>query len=603
MNNNSESPSLPNAIDGWCNLNSNHIRDSELKALQVIKYSFLKVGEAGCLIKSNNGIYLDNCEILNYLEKYIEDSHFKKKEKDKNLSHANLIINRKKLVIRKFKSVRVNFDWVEDPYNSRSWELYYHGFDFGVDLIYAYEFTKDDRYILFLINLIKSWIIRNDLSKKDLMFRRMAWNDHSSTLRLMLFSYLFKYIKNNKISLDNESIQIILNAIEVHVIANTHDDFFNHYHNHGLFQAISVIYTSLVFNNIDISLDWKKYGISKAIKYISYAINKEGVHKEHSAGYHYFAIKHFKTLLPIFEKINSGSLDKQNITKRMQSAEKFFDLLQNDDGSLVPYGDTVYGKKYCENKYIPNQTSRIFCDAGYASFKKIALHNNTSHEFHMFFTNSCFSKTHKHMDNLGIYLRANGEDWIIDSGMSPYSGDKYRRHCLSIFAHSTIAINNISPSLDKLTKCVTENISKNRDSVSVAGRHNAYYPYILERKIFYDLDNKFQITDSVMIQDKMKFNSESIIVDTLFQFPEDKIITINYNSVIITSENSRMSLYISYMPPVEEFNIDKISGQNKPYLLGWYYPMLKPTVSQVVRFRIIANPPVENLFVIEYMNV
>src|SRR5699024_9891243 len=133
----------------------------------------------------------------------------------------------------------------------------------------------------------------------------------------------------------------------------------------------------------------------------------------------------------------------------------------------------------------PNQVYPMIGDTGYIpdprikkSFKDfhdteagISILNNYNelepeNSSMLIFKSGYFNKTHKHLDDLSIYLYLNGEELLIDSGKYSYSAkDPIRQHIKSPQGHNVINLpdqtyNLENPFKEQFNLKITKRVSK-----------------------------------------------------------------------------------------------------------------------------------------------
>src|SRR5690606_2990523 len=96
-------------------------------------------------------------------------------------------------------------DWKSNPYNNRSWRLYFHSLRMVGCLARAYEFNKETDYVRKAMGIISSWHINRNNSGWD------VWTDHAVANRVLNISHLYFVAFSELEEKDKKLIKDILN--------------------------------------------------------------------------------------------------------------------------------------------------------------------------------------------------------------------------------------------------------------------------------------------------------------------------------------------------------------------------------------------------------
>jgi hypothetical protein len=220
-----------------------------------------------------------------------------------------------------------------------------------------------------------------------------------------------------------------------------------------------------------------------------------------------------------------------------------------------------------------NEHSKFFRDEGHFILRK--KENGT--EIYMHFDAAPLGflsiAAHGHADALSFILHIDGQPVFIDSGTYTYHTEpEWRSYFIGTLAHNTIRINgkdqavNGGPTLwirHYLTSVI--NLESSEDIDRVTATHDGYKKEAVQhiREIVFDKPkNEFQITDSVIVEDK-----NTVSVEIPFHIHPDMVITQSAGNCYQISKAELRNI---------EFTIDEklnpviIKGQQKPQILGWY---------------------------------
>lgn len=235
----------------------------------------------------------------------------------------------------------------------------------------------------------------------------------------------------------------------------------------------------------------------KIVKAFNEQFFKEGIHKENSSQYHYFALE-------IFEK---------NLNKELFSnAKEMLETLEN-------------AKRNCAYMHFPNNESLMTGDSNFEIIKPrkeekmkegISYFNESGYTYiyeendtpsMLFFDTAFLSNKHKHADFFNILLYEYGKNILVDAGKySDIGNNPFRRYCISTCAHNTVLIDNEDYKLDKKYFFTSKIIKKQKTKNYYVLSTSHYYDYSKtyhDRHIFYKPSEFLCIVD-VLISDEDK---------------------------------------------------------------------------------------------------
>jgi len=159
---------------------------------------------------------------------------------------------------------------------------------------------------------------------------------------------------------------------------------------------------------------------------------QEGMHLEHSPGYHIFSINTIRRM------IRSGWYGDTNLKKIFRLASNNTNWLVFPDGTISKSGDSEQGNHRYGfiNKNSPIKRAKLFSEAGYAIVRGKSTEQNLRSM--LFVTAGHHSNVHKHADDLSFELYDKDRFWIVDTGKFSYSRLDWRRFTNSARAHNTI---------------------------------------------------------------------------------------------------------------------------------------------------------------------
>src|SRR3990172_11803730 len=368
-----------------------------------------------------------------------------------------------------YPSVKLQNDiaWTEFFFNDYSWNFSLHAMDYIYTLVNAYRQTSNLQYLKRAEELILEWISDNS----DYYFlppSGFSWGDHSTALRLI--NWLYFWEEWSKSSLFTSSkMKLILSSILAHAERLANPEFYNYHHNHGISQDIALLSVISVFPEIAKTTEWLRLACNRLKEQINFAVSPNGVHLEHSPGYHFYGLRQIvevRNLLSDMSALdgfkNDFDIDLEEIITKMIHYVKY---IVQPNSNIAPIGDTgslnikffkgllrPFIDKDKELKYILTNgnsgsladTAISFKDEGYAIIRgsnggKIPFEKS----FHLFFTTAANKgRVHRHYDELSFILSYGGYELLIDPGNYSYKNDEYRSFVISPKAHNTITVDD-----------------------------------------------------------------------------------------------------------------------------------------------------------------
>ncbi|WP_279402158.1 heparinase II/III family protein [Arthrobacter sp. JCM 19049] len=305
------------------------------------------------------------------------------------------------------------------------------------------------------------------------------------------------------------------------------DEAFNPGNNHGFYTAASQLH----LHKFGRAIPGIEYTGNVGAKRMSVMVDKQfaedGVHLEHSPGYHQMLLSSFEAA------INDGLIQNEEIRERIRRAAHVLGWMIQPDGHLVQFGDTqdtlmqsvLATSLDPETQFVltggmsgtaPVAELAVFNDGGYAFVRSPAP--QTSSEIasagYLAFSAAFHSRAHKHADDLNIVWYDRGSEILVDSGRygygdflpadSPqraqgfYYASMERQYVEGTSAHNTLMMDGA----DQLRRGripygsgIIE-ATHTAGSFDISARAN-HTDYLHRRRVVYRPGRKLQVLDSV----------------------------------------------------------------------------------------------------------
>ncbi|PEJ57758.1 hypothetical protein CN692_11765 [Bacillus sp. AFS002410] len=396
--------------------------------------------------------------------------------------------------------------WKEDPFHSTTWRLYYQSLDTLSFLTNAYEKTNDTKYLLYGLNLIKSfWSVNSNPAKPSDYY---TYNAHTIANRTNNLMYFYHYYANSSVATQTNE-DYIKNILRLHGSLLNSSKYYDTKTNYGYFQDRALIQFAAYFPEEATSSTWRVNALNRTKAHIKKDFTVDGLHKEHSPQY-------FDVVMTLIGDINKIANDR-DLTNLLLKAQNAFAKLVLSDFSVPRLGDTDF-------RYLPKPSQYSVLDPEFEyvitkgkSGVQPPLVSNISNAVavvrdgwgvntsSLLFTASNFSTSHKHADDLSFIYSQNGKEIFTDGGKYNYNtSDPYQKYLRTTFAHNVVTIDGKSYpiSVSNVGKSKMTNFIDSPESVIITGEHTIYSGVRVYRTMVYLKENKV-----TLIQDEILSNT------------------------------------------------------------------------------------------------
>lgn len=355
-------------------------------------------------------------------------------------------------------------NWSADPHRDRSWRFWLNSLEPLDDVLSAYAGTGDRRHLHFAVQLARDWLQHNPVSGGSNPF---AWYDMAVGLRALKLAYLTDAAARDP-QVEADALAELLGGCWIHGWHLAQERNFNPRTNHGIYQAAGLLALGRSLPEFADAANWRALGTDRLRVMFAKSFSQEGVHLEHSPGYHLAMTRLLISML------QSGLTDDPTLAALRGKAEGVLAWLVAPDGSLPMLGDSDSTQVRPDHLGLPDvhvvpeltyvltrgaagspptSTYRVFPQAGYAVFRDRwpSAQQSWQDSGYLIFAAGFHSRTHKHADDLTFEWWDGGRAIIVDSGRyGYYYDDPWRIYCESTRAHNTIEIDRRDLSRNRL---------------------------------------------------------------------------------------------------------------------------------------------------------
>ena len=236
----------------------------------------------------------------------------------------------------------------------------------------------------------------------------MAWYDMAVGLRAYRMAYVFDEAR--RLGLGSEEDRALLAAsLDAHRANLVEDEGFAAHSNHGLYQALGQLAMARRLADRPGMAEAGAQARERLHAVIDAQFTAEGVHKEHSPGYH------LRVLETLSGAEAAGLFDTPDLAARVAEAREALAWFVKPNGKLVNFGDTDEARANpALLKALSPEGLRVFPQSGYIVARAEGFYFAQTLAYH--------SRTHKQADDLSFVWSEHGRDILVDAGRFGYRG-------------------------------------------------------------------------------------------------------------------------------------------------------------------------------------
>jgi hypothetical protein len=222
--------------------------------------------------------------------------------------------------------------WGEICASNRSWQFHLQSWDPMSLALSGYDHLGERRYIDYCLALALDWIAQYPSTSVD---RDFAWYDMAIGLRAYRLGYLLDVVSRDP-AVDDSSIIALAEAAVVHAQALAPEEDFKGHNNHGLYQAAGQVALARRFPELPEMAEGLEQGQERLERMVRGQFAEDGVHREHSPGYHYLLLDTLEQLLA------SDLIEDAEVRELGRRAEEAMAWFSMPDRRLPMIGDTSW---------------------------------------------------------------------------------------------------------------------------------------------------------------------------------------------------------------------------------------------------------------------
>lgn len=324
-------------------------------------------------------------------------------------SRAELVL-RDGWVLGRYPAVSLSppIDWSFKDEAQRSHNYHLHALDLIDPLLAAHSAGETAApYIEHALAVALDWV-RLHPSPDTPDRSPMAWYDMAVGLRAYRLAYV--YDEARRLGLGTEAERALLKAsLDAHRENLVNEESFAAHSNHGLYQACGQLAMTRRLADMPGMAEAGQQARARLAAAIAAQFTAEGVHKEHSPGYH------LRVLETLSGAEAAGLFDTPELARLVETAREALSWFVKPNGKLVNFGDTDEARASpALLKGLSPEGLRVFPQSGYVVARAEGFYFAQTLAYH--------SRTHKQADDLSFVWGEHGRDILIDAGRYGYRG-------------------------------------------------------------------------------------------------------------------------------------------------------------------------------------
>ena len=324
--------------------------------------------------------------------------------------------------------------WSEDPYADANWRFNFHSLRYVINLVEAGIQTTVPAYADRALELAADWIADNP---RDGAVADMAWNDHSTALRAVVFACIADRLA---------APDWLLASLVVHGETLADPAFYVNRGNHALNQAIGLLEVGRVLAR----KDWVDLAVQRITTLVDKSIDAQGVTNEQAIAYQLYNYRRYsvaKGRLLALGLTPAATFDRVELMPELLAyatlPSGYYELLgDTSDLQAASIPGTWAEFTATAGASGPRPPSRIrrftagflFARSGWGTSR--AFQDETALSIRY----GPKQTIHGHEDGASLTLAAWGSRLLVDPGMYAYQGGAFRAYMLGRSAHNVVTV-------------------------------------------------------------------------------------------------------------------------------------------------------------------
>lgn len=345
--------------------------------------------------------------------------------------------------------------WTEDPFHENFWRFEFYGLRPVRHLVWAWQTTKDTRYLERLLQVMESFVAHGH----DAAF---AWDRHTTAFRGMSLVNIYVKLKQGAALSPQLEEGLRGKLREIGQFLQDPRNFDDDY-NHGLAEAGALLLIAKNFPGFPEAPAWQATALKRLDDVLSRVLDEDGVEVEQSPFYHFYVLTGFWEIyrwareyqiplppqfdqrvrqmlryaslivLPNGEVPLLGSSVARNVRKS-QDTPRYREMAALDPGFLYVLTAGAQGTPPSETRVRFPSSGQAVLRSGFGTAEDCLL------QTHVIISTGPYRTTHSHLDALAVHLYSAGRVLLTDSGLFSYELGPEYDYFHGTRAHNTVVV-------------------------------------------------------------------------------------------------------------------------------------------------------------------
>jgi len=326
-------------------------------------------------------------------------------------------------------------DWDANPFKDKNWRFHLHAWRMIDPLIRTWYRTKQPELLRQAFAYPEDWWRR----KKGARTRGVSWNDMVTGIRSLKLAFFVERHRQGDLQLTAKERRVLVELVDAHARFNARPENIDT-GNHGVIQAIGYRQLCRRASHRRACRGAEARSARYMRELLRHQFTDEGIHREHSPGYHFFVTALLADLR--VAELFSDVPDVSAVARRATANRGWLVFPNREVSRIGDCGDRFTGDPLdtaTRTHTIDGRTYAIgdFSRSGYAIVRTLGA-EDIERQSMLFMTAMYHDLHHKHADDLSFELFERGQRILIDSGRYDFEWDAMRTYVFSAAAHNTV---------------------------------------------------------------------------------------------------------------------------------------------------------------------
>jgi len=310
-------------------------------------------------------------------------------------------------------------DWGKNPRKDDNWHYRINSLNALEPLLEAYQLGVGDEYLAVAQRVALDWIDYNLVKNRP---NAKKWHDMGSAYRAEVLAAILD-AELRRLRPDAKVVSRLVWALDEHAAFLANPKAFTR-GNHGFFMMRGLALVLRALPELKRRPRFERYADQQMKVLLASQFAPDGLHLEHSPGYHRFITESFA------EVVSAGLFPRlPELAATVERAKLHYDELSHPNGDMAMLGDTQRSSSALRRASRPGPTTpllRGYPKSGYAVFRSHFGADAALTDDYLLLGAGHHSRGHKHADHLSFEWSFRGVPLLIDSGKYTYNHDDWR---------------------------------------------------------------------------------------------------------------------------------------------------------------------------------